>query len=346
MLRIPIVAILVAATVTMVGATSATASSPTSGCGIDYAWYRPSDYQLNVSGCATIARYIQPAWESNGKDITPTERANLHALGKSVVLVYERWATRALDGYWAGVTDGNNALAGARRVGLPDDIEVTLYAAVDWDITDAQKPAVAEYLRGYANTVGWGRSGVYGGYWAVKYMADRGVVKRFWQTYAWSGGLWDYRSAFRQTSNGFFWGGGGDLNTVIGDTGAWYPGQTSAPVTPPPVVTPRPPAAPVSGRYAVQPGDTLSSIAGAFGTSWQALWALNRATVGNPNLIYPGQILITSAPPGRNVTVRSGDTLSGLAATCGCGWSALWRANRDHVANPNLIYPGQVLNCP
>lgn len=41
--------------------------------------------------------------------------------------------------------------------------------------------------------------------------------------------------------------------------------------------------------YTVRPGDTLSSIAGA---GWQALYQLNRSLLGgNPNLIYPGQVL-------------------------------------------------------
>jgi len=36
-------------------------------------------------------------------------------------------------------------------------------------------------------------------------------------------------------------------------------------------------------------GDTLSGIAGKFGTSYQALAAING--IANPNLIYTGQVL-------------------------------------------------------
>jgi len=55
------------------------------------------------------------------------------------------------------------------------------------------------------------------------------------------------------------------------------------------------PAAPApssSNAYTVKSGDTLSSIARANGTTWQKLYAANRAVVGsNPNVIRIGQKL-------------------------------------------------------
>ena len=44
-------------------------------------------------------------------------------------------------------------------------------------------------------------------------------------------------------------------------------------------------------------------------------------------------------------TVRAGDTLGRIAARerVPGGWEALYHANRNRVANPNLIYPGQEL---
>jgi len=53
-------------------------------------------------------------------------------------------------------------------------------------------------------------------------------------------------------------------------------------------------AAKSTATYVVKSGDTLSRIAAAHKVSggWQALWKLNRSTVGsNPNLIYPNQKL-------------------------------------------------------
>lgn len=66
----------------------------------------------------------------------------------------------------------------------------------------------------------------------------------------------------------------------------------SAPVTgtPPPKAVPLP----LSNKpqpYTVQRGDTLSSIAAKFHTTWQAIYNANRNTIKNPNLIYPQQKL-------------------------------------------------------
>ncbi|MEI2421126.1 LysM domain-containing protein, partial [Arthrospira platensis SPKY2] len=47
--------------------------------------------------------------------------------------------------------------------------------------------------------------------------------------------------------------------------------------------------APATSTYTVHSGDTLSSIAAKFGTSYQALASLNG--ISNPNLIYIGQVL-------------------------------------------------------
>lgn len=47
----------------------------------------------------------------------------------------------------------------------------------------------------------------------------------------------------------------------------------------------------IGGDYTVSPGDTLSAIASANGTTWHAIWWLNRPAVADPNLIFPGQVL-------------------------------------------------------
>ncbi|WP_084730087.1 transglycosylase family protein [Streptacidiphilus neutrinimicus] len=46
-----------------------------------------------------------------------------------------------------------------------------------------------------------------------------------------------------------------------------------------------------------------------------------------------------------NYTVKSGDTLSKIAAAHGTNWHSLYAANKSVIGgNPNLILPGQVLN--
>lgn len=99
---------------------------------------------------------------------------------------------------------------------------------------------------------------------------------------------------------------------------------------------------PASGTYTVRPGDSLSTIAAAHGTSVQALASLNG--LHNVNLIYPGQALKLSATQSVTVssyTVRSGDTLWAIAQAKHTTVAHLQSVN--HL-NLSLIYPGQKLS--
>ncbi|MBO9664703.1 phage tail tip lysozyme [Dokdonella sp.] len=105
------------------------------------------------------------------------------------------------------------------------------------------------------------------------------------------------------------------------------------------------------GNYTVRSGDTLSGIAGRNGVSLSALIAAN-PQIKNANLIYPGQTVhIPGGSPsgggnnGGSYTVRSGDTMSGIAGRNGVSLSALIAAN-PQIKNANLIYPGQTVHIP
>ncbi|MDD9148171.1 LysM peptidoglycan-binding domain-containing protein [Sporolactobacillus sp. CQH2019] len=125
--------------------------------------------------------------------------------------------------------------------------------------------------------------------------------------------------------------------------------SASAPAAKPankPTSKPKPASKPSSGTYKVRPGDTLSAIAGRLGTNVQALAALNG--IRNVNLIKPGQVLRLKktnhpAKPAASgtYTVRSGDTLSAIAAKHGTTVSRL--AALNGIRNPNVIRVGQVL---
>ena len=98
--------------------------------------------------------------------------------------------------------------------------------------------------------------------------------------------------------------------------------------------------APTTGTYTVRYGDTLSAIASRYGTSTSTLASIN--DISNPNWIYPGQVLTVSGSSStRSYTVRSGDTLSGIASRLGTSWTSLKAKNG--ISNANLIYPGQTL---
>ena len=116
------------------------------------------------------------------------------------------------------------------------------------------------------------------------------------------------------------------------------------------VSLPAGPGVPAAGSggtsYRVVAGDTLGGIAARFGTSVSALASAN--SIANPNLIFAGQVItvpgggdVQDAASGSSYTVVPGDTLSGIAARFGTTVSALASAN--NIADPNFIYPGQVL---
>lgn len=108
---------------------------------------------------------------------------------------------------------------------------------------------------------------------------------------------------------------------------------------------PAPQHAATGATYVVRSGDTLSGIAARLHTTWQHLAQING--ISNPNRIYVGQRLrlpggAPSRPaPARVYVVRSGDTLSGIAARLHTSWQHLAQVNG--LRNPNKIYPGQKL---
>lgn len=122
--------------------------------------------------------------------------------------------------------------------------------------------------------------------------------------------------------------------------------------------------------HVVQPGENLYRISLRYGVSVQDIVTANN--IANPNIIYVGQVLIipvrgttpptqpptnpttpvpptnptTPVPPatGGQYTVVRGDTLSSIARRFGVTVQAIASAN--NIANPNLIYVGQVLTIP
>ncbi|MGG7112990.1 LysM peptidoglycan-binding domain-containing protein [Bifidobacterium catenulatum] len=105
----------------------------------------------------------------------------------------------------------------------------------------------------------------------------------------------------------------------------------------------------------VRAGDTIGAIAARTGPYPAAAWSVPS---GDIDLIWPGQVVCyngggstatvgNASPTGRHVTVRRGDTLSGIAARLGIQWTQL---HGYRSGNPSLIYPGETLvllaQCP
>jgi hypothetical protein len=176
--------------------------------GIDYAFSpHPSVSALKTAGVAFVCRYVSadPRNDANGKNLLPAEKTALLGAGFQLVVVCEEWAaSRMLGGHAAGVADATHADAVVKALGLAG---VPVYFACDFDATEAQQVPINAYLDGCASVIGVNRVGIYGGYYPLKRALDAGKAKYAWQTYAWSGGLWDTRAQLRQVQNGVTVGG-------------------------------------------------------------------------------------------------------------------------------------------
>ena len=210
------------------------------------------------------------------------------------------------------------------------------------------------------------------GLWVAQY-ADNNPTG--YQDSPWNEGA--YNCAIRQySSHGQLtgWGGYLDLDKFYGDAAAWgkYAGASGAPAPAP--------ADPLAGKTDEQlaaeviaggygDGDARKA---ALGARYDAVQAIVNAKLADPlagksddelareviagkfgdgnarkqalgNRYESVQAKVNQlAGAARTYAVQSGDTLSGIAAKYGTSWQAL--AAKNGLANPNLIYPGQVLS--
>lgn len=308
--------------------------------GIDYSWARPGGAAIKNAGKKFVVRYL---WEDGegGKGLDGGELRDLLNHGLEIVLVYQAGTNTILGGKSVGVAQAQAAQREINRLGLPKNSVV--YFAADWDANASQQAAIDDFLNGAASVIGRKRVGIYGSADVMQRTMASKTATWFWQTYAWSRGRVQEGIHLYQYLNGQNLNGAVDYNRTSLDN---Y-GQVSkaGQVNPPSGGGGAP--APAGGTYTVVSGDTLSGIASRFGTTVAALVSLNGIT--NPNLIYPGQVLRVAgggaapapAAGGQSYTVVRGDTLSGIAQRFGTSWQTLAAING--LADPNKIYPGQVL---
>jgi len=108
------------------------------------------------------------------------------------------------------------------------------------------------------------------------------------------------------------------------------------------------------GRYTVKSGDYLYKIAADpivyhDGSMWPIIYEANTDKISNPNLIYPGWVLMI--PGLKDWKVVSGDCLWKIANSIAVygdasRWPEIYEANRDQISDPDLIYPNQVFSIP
>ena len=154
---------------------------------------------------------------------------------------------------------------------------------------------------------------------------------------------WPFAVAWQYTSTGYVgdWGGPLDLSVVYGDLDTWYAyagsGQTAP--TPAPQPTPQPSKPDTTcdtNCVVIQSGQYVSMF-------WNDWWNVTVPS-GNPSVVYPGDTVChnggDTATTSRTYVVRSGDTLSGIAAYLGV---SMYNITGYSSGNMNLIYPGEVL---
>jgi len=179
---------------------------------------------IAATGHEFVCRYV--SHDTTGKNLTLAEAASLTAAGLWLVIVFESSAGRMLAGTSAGAADARFAGAEAAKLGMPPTRPI--YFACDFDATPGQQTLINAYLDGVATVLTPDRIGMYGGYGPIKRAFDAGKITWAWQTYAWSGGLWDKRAQIQQYSNDQSLGGVGGIDldrSTTADYGQWRTGD-------------------------------------------------------------------------------------------------------------------------
>lgn len=198
--------------------------------GLDYSTNHPPIQAIVDGGYEFVCRYLYG--HLPGKAITAAEVTALHAAGLGIVLNWETVPSRALGGLIAGQEDAHAARGYADHLGAPDSVPI--YFSVDFDDQSGQDSMVAAYLHGLTQYLPPERIGVYGGLHVVSFARATGLVRWFWQTYAWSHGHWMAGNNIEQYQNGTDLAGGQvDLNRAPSlNPGAWFPMAVPNPPAP------------------------------------------------------------------------------------------------------------------
>ena len=113
--------------------------------------------------------------------------------------------------------------------------------------------------------------------------------------------------------------------------------------------------APRELTYEVMKGDHLWGIASKREIyddpyMWPRIYRANKDQIDDPDLIYPKQVFNVPIAVGENqYLVTSGDFLTKIAEAVyndPTMWHKIYKANKQQIMEPNLVFPAQVLDIP
>jgi hypothetical protein len=150
----------------------------------DYSGGRPTGAALKKNGFDGVIRYV--GLGSPGKLLTAAEYRDLVSAGVEVLFVAElgtgdSWGTSTDDDYNRGRVNATTALNHVRNCGVPDD-KIFLFGASDahasaqWQINDT-----VNYIRGFRDVVGSGRTGHYGFSETQRAVKAANIATGFWR---------------------------------------------------------------------------------------------------------------------------------------------------------------------
>jgi Domain of unknown function (DUF1906) len=154
--------------------------------GVDYSTDPPSIAGLVEVGKSFAGRYVGAGYGT--KLLQTPEAQEISDAGLNIVSLVEGAEQDALQGFTKGQEHAHLAKAWHLDRGWP--WPVVCYFSVDFNPTASQWQTVKAYLQGAASVIGLQWTGVYGGLNTVKWARADDVARWFFQTYAWSNGIW------------------------------------------------------------------------------------------------------------------------------------------------------------
>jgi hypothetical protein len=221
---------------------------------IDFSGARPGAAAIKAAGAQGVFRYLsEPTPSTSWKRATKAEILSYRKAGLDVVLNWEWYTGRMLEGASAGTHDGAEALKQAKAIGYPKGASIYF----SHDTSARNDAAVLAYCRAAKKALkGYYEFDIYGSYQTVEMVKNAGLAKYGWQTVAWSNGKIGSCHIYQNGKQWFH--GGADEDIVKAATGSWQ--DTVNAVRPKPIPTPVPDVPPAVVYYKHKPGGSLAVV--------------------------------------------------------------------------------------